>query len=384
MRYASRTSRHRGVASVLAAAIGLSIWPEVSFADPNATVAKADSLVGSSLVIMNVSRPSIVKLRSESDVAAATKALQSTLNKYPASFIPRVLKTVYVGSEVKSPKPGKGPKQDKTAGFYAGDDLSIYMEFKGDAQWFESIFHHELAHGIYFAYRQQFNEKAWLAANPPGFTYKDVADYGPSTPELLQQGFIRTYATCNLDEDVACVAEELVGNTEAFAKLAAQNPRLRQKASVLIALYQAVDPIMTEQYFRLQDVAEGGVKEAKDVSRERGRPVLVTPQAVNGVFIGYFKKGDMLTLLYKEKTKPVSRNMIVFDPKSPTNIALCRRGKSGASADLTVLTMLPSMTPKGGFSYTFTENCAAALKMEGSVDKDAPSVRYECQVVRGR
>jgi hypothetical protein len=376
------------VASILAAAIGLSIWPDVSSAGPSATDEKADSLVGSSLVIMNVSRrsgnKSIVKLRSESDVVAARKALQPILNKYPASFIACVLKTIYVGSEIKGVLRAETGSQRYWGGTYFHSDLSMFVMFNGDAQSFESTFHHELAHGIYHAYRQQFNEKAWLAANPPGFTYKGVADFGPSTPELRQQGFMRPYATWNLEEDVACIAQALIGNTEAFAKLAAQNPRLRQKASVLIALYQAVDPIMTEQYFRLQDAAEGGVKEAVDVSRERGRPVLVTPQAVNGVFLGYFKKGDVLTLLYKEKSKPVTRNMIVFDPKSPTNIALCRRGKSGAAADLTVLTLLPSMTPKGAFSYTFTENCAAVLKMNGDVDKDAPDVRYECQVVRGR
>jgi len=375
---------------MLAAAIGLSIWPDVLSAGPSATDEKADSLVGKSLAIMNVSRrlgdASIVKLRSESDVAAASKALQPILNKYPASFITRVLKTIYVGSEVKCAARAETGKQRSFGGCYFYPDLVMFAKFDGNAQSFESTFHHELAHGIYFAYRQQFNEKAWLAANPPGFKYKGVADYGPSTPELLQQGFMRPYATWNLEEDVACIAQDLVGNTEAFAKLAAQNPRLRQKASVLIALYQAVDPIMTEQYFRLQDAAEseGGVKEVVDASHERGRPVLVTPQAVKGVFLGYFKKGDVLTLLYKEKSKPVTRNMIVFDPKSPTNIALCRRGKPGADADLTVLAMLPSLTPKGAFSYTFTETCAAVLKMDGDVDKDAPDVRYECQVVRGR
>ena len=348
------------------------------------TPEKADALVGRSVSVQNIYRSSdgitIKKLQSDREVAAASKALQNALSKYPASFITRVLKTVYIGSEVTRVESGE--KKD-WGGFYHPGDLSIFMRFTGDTKQFEQVFHHELAHGIHCAFPASFDEKVWLSANPPEFTYTGVVDSRPSSwPELLNDGFVRPYAMRNLREDVACLAENMIGDTENFAKMAASHARIKRKASVLIALYQAVDPVMTGQYFRLQDRTDG-TDIGEKVSDERGRPLVVSSLAARGAFLGNFRAGDRVTLLYREKRKPASRSEIVFASKSPANIELCRRKKARDESELTVLAQVPSLTQETPFCYSFKEDCAAVLRMSGEAPEGVDRVKFEFQIDRG-
>jgi hypothetical protein len=363
-----------------AALLALASTPLGALARLDASVEKADSLVGTSVEVKNVYRSTggitITKLQSERDVAAASKALQSALSKYPASFVTRVLKTVYIGADVKHADNGK---RESWGGLYRPSDLTIFMNFDGNPKNFEQTFHHELAHGIHCAYQKHFDEKAWLAANPPNFHYQENRDGRPPSPELLRDGFARPYATCSLREDVACLAERLVGDTENFAKVAANNPRLKRKATLLIALYKAVDPLMTERYFRLQDAADDQAPQ-EDVSDERGRPLLVSPQAVKGAFIANFKEGDRVTLLYRDRRRRAGPSEITFEPRSPAHVTLCRRRKAREEPELTVLARLPRMTRDTPFSYLFKDDCAAVLRMDGEQGEDR--VRYEFQIQR--
>ena len=350
------------------------------------TLEKADTLVGKTVIIKNIYRKyhqaTITKINSERELAAASQALQSALNKYPASFISKVLKTVYVGSEVVITKPGE---KTEWGGRYHYADLSIFMAFNGDGKAFEQVFHHELAHGIHFAFMRRFDERAWLAANPQGFQYTGEIHSKRPIEALRQLGFVRGYAMCNLREDVACLAQEMVGNPDDFASLAARHPRLKQKATVLIRLYQSVDPVMTLSYFRLQQAASESQnpEDAEDAARERGRPILVSAQSERGVFLGQFKKGDRLTLFYRDRITPSrSRTTLTFAPSSPSNIKLCRRRKVRTEPDLTVLAAIPRLTHTTSFTYTFDEACAAVLKMDGETAAGVDRAKFEFQIDR--
>jgi len=347
---------------------------------------KADTLVGKSVTVQNVYRSSggvtITKLRSDAEVEAARKALQSALRKYPASFITRVLDTVYVGSDLKLAKAGE---KKGWGGLYRYADKTIFLKFTGDPVQFECVFHHELAHGIHFAYRSHFDVNGWLSANPPNFEYTGVIDPGAPSPELLQQGFVRPYAMFSLQEDVACVAENLIGDTENFSRGVGRFDRLNRKARLLIALYQAVDPVMTVSYFRLQQADAARVAQATPRSddAERGRPIVVSGTSERGAFLGNFKEGDQVTLFYRDGDKPRSKTNLTFAPESPGNVALCRRRKDRAEPDLTVLASVPRLTNEKPFTYTFKESCAAVLKMAGAQADDAVRVRFEFQIDRG-
>lgn len=350
------------------------------------TLEKADSLVGKTVIVKNVYRTchgiSITKLLSERDVAAASQALQSALAKYPASFISKVLKTVYVGSKVVIMESGV---KKEWAGCYHDCDMSIFMVFNGNSKSFEQTFHHELAHGIYIAYMERFDERTWLAANPQGFQYTRETHSKVSLEELKQQGFVRSYAMCELQEDVACLAEEMVGKTDAFVNIASRYARLKQKATVLVQLYQTVDPVMTLSYFRLQQGATENLNNERSdsTSHERGRPILVSAQAERGVFLGHFKKGDRLTLFYRDRAvQSRSRITLTFAPSSPANITLSRRRKVRSEPDLTVLVTLPRLTQKTPFTYTFDEACTAVLKMDGETTSGVDQAKFEYQIDR--
>lgn len=349
-------------------------------------IEKADALVGTSVVVQNVYHSSggvtITKLRSDAEVEAARKALQTALRKYPASFITRVLETVYVGSELKLAKKGE---RGAWGGLYRYQDKTIFIKFTGDPVVFESIFHHELAHGIHFGYHEHFDVNAWLGANPPGFEYSGTIDAGAPTTELCQQGFVRPYATFSLQEDVACLAECLIGNPEAFSSGLGRFEMINRKARVLIALYQAVDPVMTVSYFRLQQASAVRTADADEASagEARGRPVLVSSVTERGAFLGNFREGDRVTLYYREGAKSTrSKTNITFEPESPSNITLCRRRKTRAEPELTVLAAVPRLRSGVPFTYTFDEPGAAVLKMEGEAADGVDKVRFEFEVDR--
>ena len=356
-----------------------------SLAQADVAVERADSLVGKSVAVLNVYHAAtgvtITKLRSGDDIEAARKALQAALRKYPASFIERVLNTVYVGSSLKRTDT---KEKENWGGLYCYREKTIYMKFTGDPAQFERVFHHELAHGIHFAYRAQFDEKAWLAANPPDFLYSGLVDSGPPTVELFQQGFVRPYAMFSLQEDVACVAENMIGDTENFTKGVGRFDRVNRKARLLVALYQAVDPVMTVSYFRLQQAVAERKSEtaAESVANERGRPILVSAQTERGAFLGNFKEGDSVAVYYRDGDKPRSKTSLTFAPESPKNITLCRRRKARSEPDLTVLAEVPSLTREVPFKYTFSETCSAVLKMNGETPDGVDKVKFEFQVDR--
>jgi hypothetical protein len=348
-------------------------------------IERADSLVGKSVIVKNMYRSSggvtITKLRTDKDVEAARVALQVALKKYPASFIERVLNTVYVGSELKWTS-NQNKDVEGWMGLYRYQDRTIFMKFDGNAAVFERVFHHELAHGIHFGFYGRFNQSAWLAANPPGFQYTGVADPGPPSPEVLQQGFVRPYAMYSLPEDVACLAECLIGDPQSFSRGVGRYPRINSKARVLIGLYQAVDPVMTVSYFKLQQAAAERAAEAESMAEERGRPLLVSAQAERGVFVGTFKAGERVTFFYRDSNKPRSKSSLTFDPESPSNITLCRRRKVRTEPELTVLAKVPKLTRDNAFTYTFEEACAAVMKMDGESPDGQERARFEFQIDR--
>jgi len=369
----------------LAMFILMSACPLGFLACADEAIERADSLVGKSVVVQNVYRSSggvtITKLQSGEEVEAARKALQAALRKYPASFISRVLNTVYVGSELRRTDVGE---KENWGGLYRYQDKTIFLKFTGDALQFEGVFHHELAHGIYCAFQTCFDEDAWLAANPPGFQYTGVIDAGPPTLELLQQGFVRPYARFSLHEDIACLAENLIGDIDDFSKGMGRFGRIDRKARVLVALYKAVDPVMTVSYFRLQQATAARIADAASASagEERGRPLCVLAQSERGTFLGNFKEGDRVTLFYRDGDKPRSRTTLTFASESPPNIALCRRRKVRSEPELTVLATVPSLTRERPFTYTFSEACAAVLKMGGEAPVAVDKVKFEVQVDR--
>ena len=269
-------------------------------------------------------------------------------------------------------------------GLYRYQDRTMFLKFTGDANLFEHVFHHELAHGIHYAYLEHFDANAWLAANPPGFEYTGVIDAGPPSEEVYAQGFMRPYSMYSLQEDVATVAEALIGDTEAFSKGAARYERLNRKARLVIALYQAVDPVMTVAYFRLQQADAARIARASEegVGDERGRPVVVSAQLERGTFLGNFKEGDRLTVLYRDGAKPKSKTNLTFSPESPSNISLCRRRKDRSEPELVALARVPKLTRETPYDYTFKEACAAVLKMEGEASDGTDRVRFEIQIDR--
>jgi hypothetical protein len=66
----------------------------------------------------------------------------------------------------------------------------------------------------------------------------------------LQRGFVRRYATSDVDEDFACICEELWSGDPAFWQAVDRYEVLRRKVSMAIAFYHSLGRHFTEAFFR--------------------------------------------------------------------------------------------------------------------------------------
>ena len=122
----------------------------------------------------------------------------------------------------------------------------------------EGVFHHEFSSILMRSCLSFFNEKDWKKANPAGFIYgkggvSAILSGNASLsfdPTLFGHGFLNRYSQSALEEDINVFAQNLFTGGSSFWVIVDENPRIREKADLLIAFYHRIDPIFTEDYFR--------------------------------------------------------------------------------------------------------------------------------------
>lgn len=122
----------------------------------------------------------------------------------------------------------------------------------------EGTIHHEFSSIILKRYSKLFDEDAWIAANPVGFTYGDGGVEALKTEftslkldsSLYIKGFLNEYSLASIEEDFNCYAEFLFISDKEFWLAWRQSEAVRVKTEILIKLYQQIDPVFTLEYFR--------------------------------------------------------------------------------------------------------------------------------------
>lgn len=179
---------------------------------------------------------------------------QTGLQKYPANLLKQNLKKLYFLKTLMFFGLEYGGTYNKRSLYVTDNGIE-----KGytDA-YIEGTIHHEFSSIILKRYIKLFDEEAWIAANPTGFTYGDGGVEALKTEftslkldsTLYIKGFLNEYSLASIEEDFNCYAEFLFISDKEFWLAWEQSEAVRVKTEILISFYNRIDPFFTLEYFR--------------------------------------------------------------------------------------------------------------------------------------
>ena len=196
----------------------------------------------------------VTKLK-QAEVTRATNVVQFALQKYPPAILDKTLQKVYFFDTIVQYDVSIG-------GTYSTDQ--IYLADSGlvdgyTDQFIERAFHEEYSSILLRTYPDYFDEAAWMKINPAEFVYGGDTGYGyirdgkvslGYEPDLLSTGFLNIYSTSNMENDFNSFASRLLAGETEFWQAVDQYDRIQQKALLVIAFFEQLDPMYTEEYFR--------------------------------------------------------------------------------------------------------------------------------------
>lgn len=191
------------------------------------------------------------------DVVPGLKAVREALSVYPKTFLAQDANYIHPIFLVRS----ISIKGLEVGGLIFGTSIYIptrEMQLPYSVTFAEDTFHHEFS--LLALYEGQSPKQAWAAVNPPGFVYAtekdpDVArefghraDSRDTTDEVHEAGFMVKYAESALEEDWQTYAEQAFGHPAALIDMIGKFPRVKAKAKIFIAHYEALDPGFTAYF----------------------------------------------------------------------------------------------------------------------------------------
>jgi hypothetical protein len=185
------------------------------------------------------------------------RLLREQLARYPAKLLAKNLKEIYV---VKSLSENGTP----VGGLNWPSGKRLYLQDNGirttsTEPHLRLILHHELAHLLLDTHTSLFSRSRWECLNLPTFHYgsgglASIRSGENGTTELdpasWEQGFANIYGRSGLDEDVACLCQTLFSGDPRFWQSVDRVDILNKKVAMVLAFYRALDPTLTEAYFR--------------------------------------------------------------------------------------------------------------------------------------
>ncbi len=176
------------------------------------------------------------------------------ISLYPQSLLDQNLSSVFVVKELWFYGVKYGGTNSRT---------SIYIANRGTQQGFTdafiaSTFHHELSSILLRNHPERLDEAAWRDANRAGDQYRKSGTQSllDGTAETRYSanfhvnGFLNQYGTSSVEEDFNTFAEALFSGDDRFWRAVDQFSRVEKKKDLIVAFYQSLDPLFTEEYFR--------------------------------------------------------------------------------------------------------------------------------------
>ena len=192
------------------------------------------------------------------ETSRCKQILIKALRKYPVALLQRELQHIYFLHSMRFYNLDYGGTNSFDA---------VYLTDSGKEMgyndlYLEQTFHHEFSSILYRNYPNLLNQSAWMASNPPGFTYRDPENgvgairNNQSSQDLdtalCQLGFLTQYAESGMENDLNTFAQNIFSPSPGFWELVDNYPRIATKFNLLLIFYNSISPLFTESYFRKQ------------------------------------------------------------------------------------------------------------------------------------
>lgn len=185
---------------------------------------------------------------------AALRVMDAALAKYPAEVLSGHLRTLYLLGELRY-------RGVITSGTNSRTDVYVKIgpvEKGFTARHNEGVFHAEFSSILIRNQPQFLDQEAWMAANPPGFTYLgdgvDAVKQGKARTKadssLNAQGFLSQYSQSTLEDDFNGFAARLWTGDASLWQLAKEHPPIQRKLDLVLRFYQQLHPTLVEAIFR--------------------------------------------------------------------------------------------------------------------------------------
>lgn len=190
------------------------------------------------------------------EISRSKRVTVKALSKYPEDVLRNNLRAVYWMQSMSFYQVGYGGTNSTDALYLTNDGIAMgYTE-----RYLEQTFHHEFSSILFRNYPSLFDTTAWKANNNSGFIYNDPEDgvgairNNASSQDLdtfyCRRGMLTEYALSSLENDLNTYAQNLFCPSPGFWAIVDRYPRVRRKATLLIAFYQKINGRYTEEYFR--------------------------------------------------------------------------------------------------------------------------------------
>ncbi len=182
------------------------------------------------------------------DVAAALDGIEQSLAVYPPGFYATLAKAIFICGTLRF-------GDERAGGTYGPAWIIIAADPSvGDDGIRETArlgVHHEFSSLLLL--RQPSVQARWQALLPAGWQPEQRSDEAlrHTGDRDVRDGFLSAYAATSLENDFNTYAETAFGAPDRLVALAAGNPRVRQKAELLLQAYEASDVRMKQTYQKL-------------------------------------------------------------------------------------------------------------------------------------
>jgi hypothetical protein len=191
-----------------------------------------------------------------SEIIRTKAVITDALNKYPLSLLKQELTGVYFVRTMRFYDVAYGGTNSENSVYISNDGVKMGYT----ANYIEQTFHHEFSSILLRNHPTFLDTAEWKKANNPGFDYNDPENGVGSIRKnqssqdldtvLTQQGFLTQYSLSSLENDINTVAQNIFCPSPDFWLITEKYPRVKRKVKLLIAFYNRINPVFTEEYFK--------------------------------------------------------------------------------------------------------------------------------------
>ena len=194
---------------------------------------------------------------ASSETQRSKAVIVKALSKYPAAAFEKDLSVVYFLKSMQFYEVGYGGTNSTDALYLTNNGIAAgYNDL-----YLEQTFHHEYSSILYRNHPSFLDEDGWKNANIPGFDYNDPENgvgairNKQSSQDLdtilCKKGFLTQYSLSGIENDINTFAQNIFSPSAGFWEIVDQYPRIKKKVLLLIEFYYKINPLFTENYFRI-------------------------------------------------------------------------------------------------------------------------------------